>query len=180
MKSQKTYICDTKNKYYLESVGIKNLTYFPPYIELPFNILNIEKTIDCLFYGTIVSHIPDSYRNKMIESIKNELSSEINFVACGNLYDNELIEKINCSKIVLHIPSHDNLRTMPWAKISYLMTNKIFFIIEENDELFLRNLQDTIIYYKRGNINDLKNKIIYYKDNEQEKKMLQKNVTNIL
>lgn len=170
LKSQKTYICDTKNKYYLESVGIKNLTYFPPYIELPFNILNIEKTIDCLFYGTIVSHIPDSYRNKMIESIKNELSSEINFVACGNLYDNELIEKINCSKIVLHIPSHDNLRTMPWAKISYLMTNKIFFIIEENDELFLRNLQDTIIYYKRGNINDLKNKIIYYKDNEQEKK----------
>jgi hypothetical protein len=173
-KSQTIYICDTKNKYYLESNGIKNLKYFPPYINIPFKNFNRERTIDCLFYGYILPSYMDSYRNDFINKIKSNLNSEINFVVCENLYGDELIEKINDTKIVLHIPSHENLRTMPWAKIAYLMSNKIFFIIEENDEIYCKNLQDIIIYYKRNDIDDLKSKILYYKNKENQINIVKK------
>ena len=156
----------------MESVGIKNIKYFPPYINISFKNIKKTKQIDCLFYGSIFPKLKDDYRNIMIDKINSNINSDINFTSCSNLYGDELIEKINDSKIILHIPSHDNLRNMPWAKIAYLMENKIFFIIEENDELYNKELNNVIIYYKRNDINDLISKIYYFKDNEIEKNIV--------
>ena len=169
LKSQQIYICDSKNKYFLESNGANNVKYFPPYINIPYKNVNIEKTIDCLFYGNIFPTLIDTYRNIMLDKLKTILGYEINFIARENIYNHELVDVLNNTKIVLHIPSHINLRTMPWAKIAYLMSNKIFFIIEENDELYFKNMQNIIIYYQRENVDDLKNKIIYYINNENER-----------
>lgn len=169
LNSLNIYLCDSKNETFLRSNGVLNTTYFPPYINIPFKKIDTNKKIDCLFYGNN-PFLKNTYRNIMINNLTESLDPNIKFIARENIYGEELVEELNKTKIVLHLPSHENLRTMPWAKISYLMINKIFFIIEENDELFLRNLQNTIIYYKHNDTEDLKNKISYYINNYDETK----------
>ena len=58
---------------------------------------------------------------------------------------------------------------MSWAKIVELMCKKIFFIIEENEEIYNRNLQNIVCMSERNNINDIINKINFYKNNEIER-----------
>ena len=166
INSQKVYICSYKNKEYLKINNIRNTVYYPPYINSTFKKNNKLKNIDCLFYGNTDKE--SEYRNIIIDKIKLELDVlDLKFIST-NLCDEELNDALNSTKIVLYIPSHEKLHIMPWAKISHLMKNKIFFIIEENEELYNKNLENTIIYYKQGDINDLKNKIIYFINNEDK------------
>ena len=69
----------------------------------------------------------------------------------------------------MHFPPILNFHSISWAKIIELMSKQIFFIIEENEELYIKNLDKIIVYYNRYNINDLYDKIIYYLNNEEER-----------
>ena len=101
-----------------------------------------------------------------IEQFSTE--NNYNFVV-KNIYNEEKYCFLSKTKIVIHIPSFDDLHTFPWAKVSELMINKIFFIIEENEELYNLELENTIVFYKRKNINDLFNKINEYINNDGKK-----------
>ena len=61
------------------------------------------------------------------------------------------------------------MHTFPWAKTTELIYKKIFFIIEENDDIYNLNIQDIVVYYKHGDFNDLTQKINFYLNNDYEK-----------
>jgi len=166
--SQKMYVCSTVNNNFLKINSICNTVYFPPYINIPFEIIHKHKTTDCLFYGYLLD--VHDYRNTFIAKIKPDVEAlGLNFITHDNLHDDKLNSALNDTKIVLHIPSHENLETMPWAKITYLMVNKIFFIIEENEEMYTKNLQNIIVFYKHGDKDDLKQKIVDFINNEDSR-----------
>ena len=168
----KIICCDTKNISFLSKVkNKKDIIYFPPigyspYKNYNFN-RNIKQDIDILFYGNInPTWIP--YRSNFIEKIKNKSNEQDLQFKYGTFHGEEKNILLQKSKIVIHIPSYENLRTFPWAKTGELMLKKVFFIIEENDELYNKNLNDLIVYYKKNDIDDLMKKISYYLQNPDE------------
>ena len=76
---------------------------------------------------------------------------------------------MNNTKIVIHIPSLSNLKHFPWGKAAELMYNKIFFIIEENEDMYHIKAENVVAFNKTNLIEDLKNKIIYYINNDEER-----------
>ena len=169
-------LCNTKNRVYLSKHNIiHNITYFPPIGYSENEELNYEKTklnkdyeIDLLFYGTLLDTF--EYRNKCIQCIK-QYSDEMKY---RFVFKNDIEKDILCnkSKIIIHIPSHENLHSFPWAKVCYLAINKHFFIIEENEELYIQKMENMVVYYKRGDMNDLQNKIDYYLKNPGERDII--------
>ena len=169
-----------KAKYIITSIS-KNVEYFKlnnfsnVYYNLPtsYSIINnytpiYNKTYiyDVVFYGSMFT----DYRNNMLKKI-NEFCcmNNIIYYQSDNLYGSRKHSILNHSKIVIHIPSHDLLEHFPWQKVSELMAKKIFFIIEENEELYKLNLNKTVIFYKKNNEYDLANKIQYYLLNEDKR-----------
>lgn len=173
----KIALCNTKNiNYLLQNNIYENIIYYPigySYInQLKTNInLNLEKNIDILCYGNFIS-LNDKlfeYRNNLINKINNIcIKNNLKLVVSNNIYGHELNKYLEKSKIVIHIPSHSNLYTFPWAKCIDLMSKKIFYMIEENEEMYCRNLQYISAYYSR-NIDDIEEKILYYLNNEFER-----------
>lgn len=157
-----------KNIEYLkENYDCFNVIYFPclGYSEINKFIpikKNNNKNIDLLFYGTTDINTP--YRNNIIEKLKTfSIINNINFIHCKNLNGIEKDNVLSNTKIVIHLPiKYDSKIAPAWCKIMELMCKKIFFIIEENDEIYKSNLQETIIFYKHNNFNDLTDKILYY------------------
>ena len=48
-----------------------------------------------------------------------------------NLYDeNEKNNILKDTKIVIHVPSHENLHSFPWAKTCELMLKKVFLLLK--------------------------------------------------
>jgi hypothetical protein len=134
---------------------------------LPLNTVN--KEIDILFYGNILNDF--SYRNSIIDKLKKQYdNTPYKFVVIDELYDetykNDLLSR---TKIVLHIPSHKKLYTFPWAKTAELSAKKVFYLIEENEEMYLQNLNSIVAFYKQSDINDLIKQINYYLVNDKER-----------
>ena len=126
------------------------------------------KDIDVFIYGTI--HETYTYRNVLLSNLTNINNNKYNIQTRSNLYGEQLDLMLKRTKLVVHIPSHPNLTHMPWPKITYLQAKKIFFIIEDNDELHQNNLDGFIICYHRNNIHDLFEKIEYFLKNEEFRK----------
>lgn len=166
--ANKLMLCNTRNINYLIENDIKNnIIYFPPfgYNEI-FKINNKSKKNDLLIYGNILDTF--THRNTYLEKIKFfSKENNINCIIRDDLFGEEKNLILDETKIVIHIPSHEKLHSMPWAKINELMAKKVFFIIEENEELHIKNLNNIIISYK--NYDDLQNKIIFYLENENER-----------
>ena len=162
---------DIKNNDYHITLG-----YSPINDLIPLNI-DLNKTIDILIYGCDLNNFP--YRRNLIKQIQ-ENYKELNIVISDNLFDKNLDESLLKTKIVIHIPSHANLPQMPWAKISILQIKKVFFIIEENDELFEKQLNNFVVYYKRNDISDLMEKINFYLDNPLKSDLIEKNYEFII
>ena len=166
-------LCNNANIKYLHYNNIYNVKYFPQegyslinkYVPLDSNN---NKNIDILIYGNI--HPTFIHRNKIIESVKN--FSKINnynlVIRDNDLEDNYKNEILSNTKIVLHVPSHEKLQTIPWAKIMELMCKKIFFIIEKTDENLNEIIEylPNIIYYT--SIGNLYEKIKFYLNNPIE------------
>ena len=168
--ASQTYLCDTKNINYLLMNNIyNNISYFPPITYSEINkiiplIQKKEKQIDILFYGNIFKNF--SHRNNIIEKI-TELTktNNYNFVLRKDLFGDEKNDILSDTKIVIHIPSHKNLHSFPWAKCGELMAKKVFFIIEENEEMYIQGLDKFVVFYKKNDVNDIINKIDYYLKN---------------
>ena len=130
---------------------------------------NKEKEIDVLWYGNICNSSFFTYRRTVIKEIGMYcFKNNIVFKKYDNLYENKN-DVLSKTKIVIHIPQKKNYHVLSWAKIVELMCKKIFFIIEENEEIYNRNLQNIICISKRNDINDIINKINFYKNNEIER-----------
>lgn len=165
-KNAKTVLLsNTRNFEYLQRLGINNTKYFPPYGFSPINNispLNLppSQPIDVLMYANY--HNSFDYRMCLTDSvIQFCITNKIIYNVISYIYQdkNPLLSE---SKLVVHIPSHENVQSFPWAKVSELMSKKVFFIIEENDEMYKQRLEDIVVYYKRNDYNDLLSKISYY------------------
>ena len=177
-------ILNTVNLYYLLENNINNYIYYPTYGYSILNNIchinniekNIEKNIDILFYGNITNtrgKIIHRYRYENINKIKlNYEKTNIIFKIFSNLYE-EKDNILKKTKIVIHVSPCKDFHILSWAKVVELMSKKIFFIIEENEELYIKKLDKIIIYYERNNLDDLYKKIDYYLKNED---MLNKNI----
>tara|TARA_B110000967_G_C18887249_1_gene564844 strand:+ start:284 stop:3280 length:2997 start_codon:yes stop_codon:yes gene_type:complete len=172
--AQNIFLCNTKNINYLYKNNIyNNITYFPPlgYSNILKNTIKNQEnqTTDILFYGNIID---DFYYRKSIINKINKFSKKekYRFIVKTDLYMEEQKNKmLQDTKIVIHIPSHENLHSFPWAKVCELILKKVFFIIEENEEMYIQGLDKLCVFYKRNDAEDLKNKIHYYIDNPEER-----------
>ena len=156
----------------LEKNSIMNNKYFiiTGYSEIngivPFNTNDVP-FIDILIYGDLSSGY--TYRNNIINQIKQKNKQKLNISIIDNVFGNELEHYLKKAKIVLHVPSYPNLNHMPWPKITLLQSKKIFFIVEENSELFEKNLENTVVYYKRNDVDDIFTKVNFYLENLSER-----------
>jgi hypothetical protein len=169
-KAKKIILQDTTNKILLleNNIPNENIIYHPVYGYSEINnivpLMFADKEIDVLIYGNypinkITGEHFFTYRVSLTNKIK--LFCETNgykFVVSDSLYDDDKNNLLKKSKIVVHVPSHP-IRTIPWAKISELMSKKIFFMVEETLELYCRNLQNQIVFYKKDDDIDLFDKL---------------------
>lgn len=145
-------------------------------------ILPKTATIDILIYGSRIVSKTYKYRTELIEKIQTMNSTtkyNLKIFDDNFNFDSDLER----TQIVVHVPSFPNLPHMPWAKITTLQAKKIFFIIEENDEMYEKGLQPLTVYYKRNDIEDLYSKIAYYLDPQnlnQRHEYVEKNFQYIL
>ncbi|MEX0595226.1 MAG: hypothetical protein WD512_01920, partial [Candidatus Paceibacterota bacterium] len=153
----------------LNKQNIDNCQYFSVmgYSKLN-NIIPITPktpTIDILIYGSRILSKTYKYRTELIEKIQT-----MNSITKYNLKIFEDNFEFDCdlerTQIVVHVPSFPNLPHMPWAKITSLQSKKIFFIIEENDEMYEKGFESFTVYYKRNDIEDLYKKIDYFLDSK--------------
>jgi hypothetical protein len=174
----------TSNLISLNSLNKHNINKHVYFTVTGYSLINnivplnssINKDIDVFIYGTL--HDTYTYRNISIDNIKKLNQNKYNIYISGNIYDKELDEILSKTKIVVHVPSHQNLKHMPWPKITYLQSKKVFFIIEDNDELHqnANALDKFIMSYQKNNITDLFSKIKYYLENpENRTQVIEKN-----
>lgn len=155
----------------LEKNGIFNNKYFTisGYSKIN-NIIPLpndsDRSIDVLIYGTISKD--NDYRNKLIKNLL-EIGNKFNIKIIDDIYGKELDDYLMRTKIVVHTPSHENLNHIPWAKITYLQSKKIFFIIEYVKELEESYLHNLIVFYEKNNVNSLYKKIDYFLSNSDHR-----------
>lgn len=190
-------ICNYTNIYYLvkNNILIDKIIYFPAisYSKLCNNvplIQNKEKDVDVLFYGNLThTSIQEfgwyqyRYHNilKRLQKLnKYNVIIKAPHTKYGELFDEEKNKLLKQTKIVIHIPSFSNLNTFPWAKVTELMYKKIFFIIEESEELYYSKLHNTCAFYKRSDFDDLIEKIDFYLNNDIEKNKIINNCYDLV
>jgi glycosyltransferase involved in cell wall biosynthesis len=163
------------NENVYKNFNISNYFILPiGYCELHEKIYNnilsyVDKDIDILFYGAIT----ERRKNILTDITKFSNENNINFIIRNNdLYDyNEKSKILSRSKIVITIASRDPeiLKTNDMFRLSFLLSNKIFFITEKIGDNIIENdiFGDYIDYYTT--VDELKNKIIYYLNNPEER-----------
>lgn len=168
-RAYRVYVCDTKNQEYLHPFT-SNIVYFPIYVlrdETKDIDIKVSSSIDILCYDNTTSeffHRSHLHNFLMEFARKNEYTCEIK----SNLYDYQKEILLHATKVVVHCPSHPNLRTFPWAKTLELMKKGIFFIIEQNNEMYIQGLDKIVVYYE--DLDDLSRKLIYFLENDSERK----------
>jgi hypothetical protein len=144
------------NCQYFSVIGYSTINNIKP-------IIPKSPTIDILIYGSRILSKTYEYRTELIEKIKAMNSTtKYNLKIFDNNFD--IDSDLERTQIVVHVPSFPNLPHMPWAKITSLQAKKIFFIIEENDEMYEKGFESFTVYYKRNDIQDLYKKIDYFLD----------------
>lgn len=86
-----------------------------------------SKEIDVLFYG-VLSHRRKELLNKI--DVPNKVILHTSPPVAGA----DLWKLINKSKIVLLINTHDSSQEFDWVRLSPLLSNKVFVIVEKNDD----------------------------------------------
>lgn len=170
LKSKQNYVLNTQNIILMHQHGISS-NYYPSYQFENIELTQNEKTIDVLFYGNnpkVGFLYFFNHRNNIINNLKiYSEENNIKFENYDNLYDKD--EILSKTKIVLQIPNYKNFHSYPWAKTLELINKKVFFIIEENEEMYIQKLDKYVIYYKRNDLNNLYELINYYLKNEKER-----------
>jgi hypothetical protein len=173
LKSINNYVLNTQNIILFYKEGIKS-NYYPSYDSINVNLPIVKnKNIDVLFYGNnpktgIFNFYVFNHRNTILNNLKQYgIDKNINVQIYDNLYDKD--EILSQTKIVLQIPNYKNFHSYPWAKTFELMNKKVFFIIEENEEMYIQKLDKYVVFYKRNNLNNLYELIEYYLNNEDKR-----------
>ncbi len=133
------------------------------------------KDIDVLFYGSMTNRRHYFYDHISEFCYKNNL----NFIFRHNdLYNyKEKSDIISRSKIVLSIAHEENLNTNDTFRLSFLLSNKAFFLCEKmGDIIFEDEVKDCFIFYE--GIEELKSKILYYVNNEKARDIATNNIYN--
>ena len=177
------YVCNTRNINYLLKTDIHaNVIYFPPIgqITKSNNSSSINSTMsksvvtkktDILVYGNILPEF--SHRNTSVVHLLEYCSKQhYKMILRSDLFDDEKDLLLSECAIVVHIPSHSNLNAFPWAKCGELMLKKVFFIVEENEEMFIRGLDKIVAFHKKNDLADLTNKIEFYMNNVAEREKI--------
>lgn len=151
----------------LYSKSIYNNIYFSVSGYSPINNIvplpvNKNKSTDIFIYGSMNENF--YYRYKIINGVKQNCK-HLNILVGNNYWKDQLDNILQNTKIVIHVPSHNSCKHIPWAKINYLQAKKVFYIVEENEETNILNYNDIIPVYKRDDITDLVTKINYYLEN---------------
>ena len=161
----------------LKKYNLKNCQYYTIIGHSKINniipLTQKTSTIDILIYGSRIKSNFYEYRTMLVDKI-TDLNKKFNYSLV--MFDDtfEIDKYLECTNIVVHVPSFSNLPHMPWAKITTLQAKKVFFIIEENDEMYEKQLETFTIYYQRNDIEDLYKKIAYFLDpvNQNEKQRI--------
>jgi len=82
------------------------------------------------------------------------IANRLLYCVTTGLYDDK-DALLSQTKMVVHVPSHEGIETFPWAKAVELMAKKVFFLIEDNDELHQQHLESTVAFYRRNDQADL-------------------------
>jgi hypothetical protein len=152
------------NNYFILPIGYCELH------EIIYNNSNLStnKDIDILFYGALTER-----RKNILDDVK-KFTDENNIkliIRNNNLYDyNEKSNILSRTKIVITIASREPeiLKTNDMFRLSFLLSNKIFFITEKiGDKTIEEDIFGNYIEYYT-NIKELENKILYYLNNEKE------------
>jgi hypothetical protein len=163
------------NENIYKSMNINNYFILPiAYCELHEIIYNssslsMYKDIDILFYGALTE------RRKNILEIIQKFTNENNInlvIRNNNLYDyNEKSSILSRTKIVITIASREPeiLKTNDMFRLSFLLSNKIFFITEKIGDNIIEDkiFGNYIEYY--NTIEELKVKILLYINNSEER-----------
>jgi len=86
-----------------------------------------SKEIDVLFYG-VLSH----RRKELLDKI--DVPNKVVLHTSPPVAGADLWRLINKSKIVLLINTHDSSQEFDWVRLSPLLSNKVFVIVEKNDD----------------------------------------------
>jgi hypothetical protein len=137
-----------------------------------------KKDIDILFYGCLQER-----RRIYLDELKRfALENNLNLVIRdNNLYGyDEKCKIISRSKIVLSIAHQENLNTNDMFRLSFLASNRVFFLTEKlGDKKFEDKVDDHFIFF--NDVNDLKNKILHYLiEKPYERKMVCERIYSFL
>jgi hypothetical protein len=153
------------NNYFILPIG-----YCPLHENIYNNsILSSNKDIDILFYGSLTERRKDILQEIQKFSLENKFNL---LVRNNDMYDySDKSNILSRTKIVITIASREPeiLKTNDMFRLSFLLSNKIFFITEKIGDNIIENdiFGNYIEYYMK--IQELKDKIIYYL-NEGEKR----------
>ena len=135
-----------------------------------YSNLSVNQDIDILFYGALTDR-----RKNFLNALKPFLNkNNINILVRDNdLYDyKEKSYILSRTKIVITIASRDPkiLKTNDMFRLSFLLSNKIFFIAEKIGDTIIEDdiFGDYIEYYSK--MEELQDKILYYIKNEEKRK----------
>lgn len=156
-----------KNINYLRGIASVPISYVPPlyhdFNEEHFIKENCDKKIDFLLYGSKCSR-----REDMIKRLSRNFKAII--YATKNV--NELYEFINRSKIVIIIGFYANQLEIDFYRLSFLLSNKIFFISEEiqpEEREMREKLNNIAIFSHYNNFEDTCYKYIKLSQEERDK-----------
>lgn len=86
-----------------------------------------SKEIDVLFYGVLSPR-----RKELLDKIN--VPNKVILHTSPPVAGTDLWKLINKSKIVLLINTHDSSQEFDWVRLSPLLSNKVFVIVEKNDD----------------------------------------------
>lgn len=151
------------------NIDLKQIYYMPvSYVNNIFEE-NIKKEYDVLFYGD------DSCLRR--KNILSELSKEFNIKIINNLFGEELKKELKKAKIIINIHYYENA-LLETTRICECLSMNTGLIISENsgdiDEY--KDIKNMIELVDVDNVEELKEKIRFYLNNELEyKKKIKKN-----
>jgi hypothetical protein len=118
-----------------------------------------SKEIDVLFYG-VLSH----RRKELLDKIN--VSNKVILHTSPPIFGSDLWKLINNSKIVLIINTHDIYQEFDWIRLTPLLSNKVFVVMEKNGNQNFDYLKEHIAMF---DYDDIPKMIEYFLKNPLER-----------
>lgn len=162
--AQRIYVCRTSDISHLirSSISFDKIIYLPPFPPRNDAVVHAdEQDIDVLI---MASPVPSSsYRQQMIATVQQHISRVV--IAESAAQTEGLLPR---SSIVLHIPHHhEHLHAFPWAETTELMLRRVFFVTQENEDMYIQGLESVVAHY--NTTNNLTQVLQHYLENPSDR-----------